>query len=145
MGLPMNERDVRAAALKLVEASAVMMLGTLGELGEPHIKAVQLADFESLGTLWISTNTSSEHVTQLERDTRACLYFVHHDTIPWRGLALGGRVEIRTDAEARERLWVDGCERFYPLGATDPDYAVLRFVSEWGKYWQFGTKLRFDI
>lgn len=141
----MNERDVQATAVKLVEESAVMMLGTLGELGEPHIKAVQLADFEGLNILWISTNTTSEHVTQLERDPRACLYFVHHDMIPWRGLALGGRVEIHRDAEARERLWVDGCERFYPLGVTDPDYTVLRFVSEWGKYWQFGTKLRFDI
>lgn len=43
----MNERDVQATAVKLVEESAVMMLGTLGELGEPHIKAVQLADFEA--------------------------------------------------------------------------------------------------
>ena len=141
----MNEREVRAAALNLVEESPVMMLGTLGEQGEPHIKAVQLADFEGLNILWISTNTTSEHVTQLERDPRACLYFVHRDTIPWRGLALGGRIEIRRDAEARKRLWVDGCERFYPLGVTDPDYTVLCFVSEWGKYWQFGTKLRFDI
>ncbi|MFC2078968.1 pyridoxamine 5'-phosphate oxidase family protein [Candidatus Bipolaricaulota bacterium] len=141
----MNEQEVRAAALKLVERSPIMMLGTLGEQGEPHIKAVQLADSEGLEVLWISTNTSSEHITQLKRDPRACLYFVHHDTTPWRGFALGGYAEIRTDAESRNRLWQDGCERYYPLGVTDPDYSVIRFVSEWGKYWQFGTKLRFAI
>lgn len=112
----MNERDVQATAVKLVEESAVMMLGTLRELGEPHIKAVQLADFEGLNILWISTNTTSEHVTQLERDPCACLYFVHHDMIPWRGLALGGRVEIHRDAEARERFVGRRMRALLPLG-----------------------------
>jgi|GEM_PF-3960699 len=126
----MNEREVRAAALNLVEESPVMMLGTLGEQGEPHIKAVQLADFEGLNILWISTNTTSEHVTQLERDPRACLYFVHRDTIPWRGLALGGRIEIRRDAEARKRLWVGRRMRaLLPLGrhGSGLHSALLRF------------------
>ena len=141
----MNEQDVRAAALRLVEESAVMMLGTLGDQGEPHIKAVEVVHSDGLKALWISTHTSSEHVAQLERDPRACLYFVYHDNIPWRGLSLVGNVEIRRDTETRERLWVDGWERHYPLGVTDPNYSVLRFVSEWEKYWQFGTKLRFDI
>jgi len=22
---------------------------------------------------------------------------------------------------------------------------VLRFIPDWGKYWQFGTKIRFDL
>ena len=125
----MDKQDVRAAALNLVEESDVMMLGTLVDQGEPHIKAVEVVNSDGLKALWISTNTSSEHVAQLERDRRACLYFVYHDNMPWRGLSLVGRVEIRRDTETRERLWIDGWERRYPLGVTDPDYSVQSFAS----------------
>ncbi len=141
----MNEAQVRAAALELVERSGIGFLGTLGNGGGPEIKAVQVADREGMNAIWISTNTSSEHVAQLERDPRACVYFVHRETEPWRGLLLSGRVEIRRDPEARERLWEDGCEKFYPKGVDDPDYTPLRFVAERGKYWQFGTKQRFEL
>lgn len=141
----MNEKEVRAAAKELVERSEIAFLGTLGEDGDPQTKAVLVADREGMEAIWISTNTSSEHVAQLEADPRASLYFEHHGSAPWHGLLLSGRVEIRRDPEARERLWEDGCEKFYPKGVTDPDYTVLRFVPSWGKYWQFGVKVRFDL
>ncbi len=141
----MNEAEVRAAALELVERSRIAFLGTIGGEGGPEIKAVECADHDGLEAIWISTNTSSEHVGQLEKDPRASVYFAYHDSIPWQGLLLSGRVEIRRDSEARERLWEDGWEKFYPKGVTDPDYTVLRFVPSWGKYWQFGVKARFEL
>ena len=64
----MNETEVRAAALELVRRSRFAMLGTLGEDGFPHIKAVLKAEDEGLRAIWISTNTSSQHVAQLEAD-----------------------------------------------------------------------------
>jgi general stress protein 26 len=141
----MDESEVRASALELVERSLIAMVGTLGEDGSPQIKAMIKAEHEDLKTIWFSTNTSSEHVGQLERDPRACVYFGQWAEEPWRGLTLGGRMEILRDRGSRERLWEDGCEKFYPQGIEDPDYTVLRFAAEWGKYWQFGTKIRFDL
>ena len=141
----MNESEVRANALELVERSLIAMVGTLGEDGDPQIKAMIKAEHEGLETIWFSTNTSSEHVAQLEKDSRACVYFGQWAEEPWRGLTLGGRMEILRDRASRERLWEEGCEKFYPQGIEDPDYTVLRFAAEWGKYWQFGTKIRFDL
>lgn len=141
----MNDAEVRAAALALVQSSRFAMLGTLGEDGFPHIKAVLKAEDEGLRAIWISTNTSSQHVAQLEADARASVYFEQHDESPWRGVLLVGRMEIRRDRASRERLWEEGCERYYPQGIEDPDYTVLRLVPEWGRYYQFGTKRTFRI
>jgi len=141
----MNEAEAKGKALELVERSKIAFLGTLSESGGPEIKAVERADYDGLEAIWVSTNTSSEHVAQLEADPRASIYFVQHETIPWHGLLLNGRVEIRRDPEARERLWEDGSEKFYPKGVSDPDYTVLRFVPDWGKFWQFGAKVRFKL
>jgi general stress protein 26 len=141
----MNENEVRASALELAERSMIAMVGSLGEDGTPHIKAMIKAEYEGLRTIWFSTNTSSEHVAQLEKDSRACVYFAEWAEEPWRGLTLGGRMEILRDRASRERLWEDGCERFYPEGVEDPDYTVLRFTAEWAKFYQYGTKTRFDV
>lgn len=134
-----------ASALELVAGSTIAMVGTLGESGDPQVKAMIKAEHEGLETIWFSTNTSSEHVGQLEKDPRASVYFAEWKEGPWRGLTLGGRMEILRDHASRERLWEDGCERFYPAGVDDPDYTVLRFTAEWGKYYQYGTKLRFNL
>ena len=141
----MIESEVRASALELVERSTIATVGTLDEDGAPRIVAMIRAEHEGLKTIWFSTNTSSEHVAHLERDPRACVYFAQWADEPWRGLTLGGRMEIRRDRASRERLWEDGCERFYPQGIDDPDYTVLRFTAEWGKFYQYGTKMRFAV
>ena len=141
----MDESEVRANALKLVERSLIASVGMLGRDGDPQIKAMIKAEHQGLRTVWFSTNTSSEHVEQLKRDPRACVYFAEWAREPWRGLTLGGRMEILRDRASRERLWEDGCERYYPKGVDDPDYTVLRFTAEWGKFYQYGTKMRFDV
>ena len=141
----MNENEVKASALELVERSTIAMLGTLDEDGAPRIVAVIKAEHDGMRTIWFSTNTSSEHVGQLERDPRACVYFAQWPQEPWRGLTLGGRMEILRDRASRERLWEDGCERYYPEGIGDPDYTVLRFTADWAKFYQYGTKLRFEV
>jgi len=140
-----NENEVKASALELVERSTIAMLGTLDEDGAPRIVAVIKAEHDGMRTIWFSTNTSSEHVGQLERDPRACVYFAQWPQEPWRGLTLGGRMEILRDRASRERLWEDGCERYYPEGIGDPDYTVLRFTADWAKFYQYGTKLRFEV
>jgi len=140
----MDDAEVRARALDLVERSTIAMVGTVGEGGAPRIVAMIKAEHGGLKTIWFSTNTSSEHVAQLERDPRACVYFAEWAESPWRGLTLGGRMEVLRDRASRERLWEDGCERYYPKGVDDPDYTVLRFTADRAKYYQFGTKLRFD-
>ena len=65
---------------------------------------------------------------------QACIYFV--DRRFFRGVMLKGTMEVLEDAWAKELIWLDGDETYYPLGVTDPDYCVLRFTAERGRYYQ---------
>jgi general stress protein 26 len=44
-------------------------------------------------------------------------------------------MEALTDAESKEMIWRDGDDVYYPGGVTDPDYCVLRFTAELGRYY----------
>jgi general stress protein 26 len=119
------------------------MLGTNGDGGYSNIKAMIKAENQGLRTIWFSTNTSSKRVAQLRRDPRASVYFV--DMQNWMGVMLVGNMELLQDMESRQRLWSPGCERYYPLGMTDPDYTVLRFTAQWGNYYHALENVTFEI
>ncbi len=77
-----------------------------------------------LGT-YFSTNTSSPKVGQLATDPKVCVYYCQPSE--WHGLTLQGRLEPVADPALKAALWQPGWEIYYPLGADDPDYTVLRF------------------
>ena len=139
----MQQEEVKREALSLVNRSSVAMLGTNSDDGCPNIKAMFKMQNEGLKEIWFSTNTSSKRVAQLDRDSRACVYFVDSDQV--KGLMLVGSAEVLHDAESKERLWREGFEKYYPLGVTDPDYSVLRFVARWGNYYHALTNVTFEL
>jgi general stress protein 26 len=42
-------------------------------------------------------------------------------------------------------MWREGCEKYYPLGVTDPDYSVLRFTARWGNYYHGLANVTFEV
>ena len=88
---------------------------------------------EGIRVFYLTTNTSSQKVAALRRDPRASLYFT--DTRFFRGVSLSGRVEILEDAASKARVWREGDEQYYPQGVGDPDYCVLKFTAEKGRYY----------
>lgn len=82
---------------------------------------------------WLTTNTSSEKVRAFRAQPKASLYFV--DTRFFRGVSLSGTVEVLETAQAKERIWELGDTLYYPQGVTDPDYCVLKFTAEKGRYY----------
>ena len=139
----MQEEEAIREALALASRSDIAMLGTNGDNGYPNIKAMIKMENEGLNRIWFSTNTSSKRVGQLVRNSKACVYFV--DFEQWMGLMLVGDVEVLQDMESRQRLWREGFEKYYPLGVTDPDYAVLRFTAQWGNYYHALSNVTFEL
>ena len=137
----MKEEEARRKALALVERSGIALVGSNSEDGHPWIKAMLKMETDELTMVWFSTNTSSRRVTQFRNDPRACVYFV--DFSDWMGLMLTGQIEVLNDAESRQRLWRDGYEKYYPLGISDPDYAVLRFSAASANYYHQLDNLTF--
>ena len=98
---------------------------------------------EGIRVFYLTTNTSSRKTSALRENPKASLYFA--DTRFFRGVSLSGHVEILETAEAKARIWREGDERFYPLGVTDPDYCVLKFTAEKGRYYSNFKSEDFDL
>jgi hypothetical protein len=58
---------------------------------------------------------------------------------------LTGNMQVCTDSETKLAFWKQGDEQYYPLGPTDPDYCMLKFVAVKGNYYFYGLKEMFII
>lgn len=98
---------------------------------------------EGIRTFWFSTNTSSNKVKCFRDNPKASIYFM--DRRYFRGASLSGTVEVLEDPEVKERLWLEGDTLFYKEGVTDPDYCVLKFTAEKGRYYSNMKSEDFEI
>jgi general stress protein 26 len=48
---------------------------------------------------------------------------------------LKGKMEVLEDAGSKEMIWRDGDTTYYSKGVTDPDYCVLKFTAQVGRYY----------
>lgn len=56
-----------------------------------------------------------------------------------------GNMEVLEDSDSKEMIWRDGDTMYYPLGVTDPDYCVLKFVANSGRYYANFNSETFEI
>ena len=102
----------------------------------PNVKAMlKPRKIEGLHDFYFSTNTSSMRVKQYLNDPKACIYFYHKGLIKYTGVMLKGKMEVLTDQKTKDMIWRKGDTIFYKGGVTDPDYCVLRFAAESGRYY----------
>ncbi|WP_058300697.1 pyridoxamine 5'-phosphate oxidase family protein [Gorillibacterium timonense] len=139
----MNQETAKQLARELMNDSKFAMVGSNGEEGFPHIKSMIKIETEGLRKVWFSTNTSSKRVAQFRANPKASVYFT--DQVKWTGLMLVGHMEVLDDPEIKERFWSDGCEIYYPLGVTDPDYSILCFTADWGNYYASLVNTTFEV
>jgi len=122
------------AANKLHKKVKFFFIGSVDEDGFPNIKAVlPVNKREQLAQIYFSTNTSSRRVAQYRANPKCCVYFA--DLLLFKGVMLKGVMEVLEDAETKERFWDKGDEQYYPKGVTDPDYCILKFTAQSGRYY----------
>ncbi|MDT8717714.1 pyridoxamine 5'-phosphate oxidase family protein [Clostridium sp. 19966] len=139
----MKEENVILKALELANSCKFAMVGSNGEDGFPNIKSMIKIENEGLEKVWFSTNTSTKRVAQFRENPKACVYFSDFDN--WSGLMLVGNIEVIEEPKIKERFWSEGCEVYYPLGVTDPDYCILCFTPKWGNYYKSLHNTTFEI
>lgn len=128
----------------LIDKQKTAYLGSVDGDGYPNVKAMLAPrKREGLKTFYLTTNTSSKRVADFIKNPKACLNFA--DTRFFRGLMLVGTVEVMTDAETKQSIWKFGDTMYYPLGVTDPDYCVLKFTAESGRFYQNFSTVAVEI
>lgn len=56
-----------------------------------------------------------------------------------------GRMEVLEDSASKEMIWREGDTMYYPGGVADPDYCVLKFIAESGRYYAKFHSETFEI
>ena len=135
------EKGVMDQIMDLVNEVRTIVVSSVDDNGFPNSKQMFKMEYDGLKSFWFSTNTSSMRVQQFMKNSKASLYFIGRNN----GLMLVGNMEICKDKESRDKLWVEGSEKYYPLGIDDPDYCVLKFNAAVGNYYFNLSKHIFDV
>lgn len=119
---------------RLIDHQRTAFISSLDADGFPNTKAMLAPrKRDGIRTFYFTTNTSSLRVAQYRSNANACIYFC--DSRFFRGVMLRGTMEVLEDAPSKEMIWQAGDETYYPGGVTDPDYCVLRFTAQDGRYY----------
>lgn len=136
-------RDPQQTIGNLIDKQSVSFIGSVDSDGFPNMKAMlPPRKREGIKTFWFTTNTSSMRVRQYRENPNACIYFC--DKRFFRGVMLKGTMEVMEDAQTKEMIWRDGDTMYYPGGVDDPDYCVLKFTAQSGRYYANFNSENFD-
>lgn len=127
-------RDAEKTIGNLIDKQGVAFIASISEDGFPNMKAMlPPRRRERIREFYFTTNTSSMRVSQYRENPNASIYF--YDKRFFRGVMLVGRMEVLEDAASKEMIWREGDTMYYPGGVTDPDYCVLKFTANSGRYY----------
>lgn len=108
-------RNTNETIGKIIDKAGTSFLSYVDDEGFPITKAMlKPRERNGIKELWLTTNTSSNKVKFFKNNNKASLYFV--DKRFFRGVSLVGTVEVLETAEAKERIWQEGDERFEVYG-----------------------------
>ncbi|MBD5494847.1 MAG: pyridoxamine 5'-phosphate oxidase family protein [Lachnospiraceae bacterium] len=137
-------KDAEKTVGKMIDKSSTSFISYVDDEGYPITKAMlKPREREGIKTIYFSTNTSSNKVKYFKQNNKASVYFV--DRRFFRGVSLVGTVEVLETQEAKERIWQKGDTLYYKEGVTDPDYCVLKFTAEKGRYYSNFRSEDFEI
>lgn len=122
---------------KLIAGANVGFIGSVDDENYPNVKAMlKPRKRNGLKEFYFSTNTSSMRARQFQNNPNACLYFYHKGVIKYEGVMLKGKMEVLSDRETKKMIWKKGDTLYYKKGVDDPDYCVLKFTAEGGRYYR---------
>lgn len=137
-------KDILQTVNKLIDNQSIVCISSIDQDGYPNTKTMlSPRKRDGLKAFYFTTNTSSMRVKQYHQNPHGCIYFC--DKRFFRGVMFTGTMEVLQDAKYKEMIWQTGDTMYYPKGVTDPDYCVLRFTAEKGRFYSNFHSKNFDI
>jgi len=137
-------RDAIKTIGLMIDKANVSIISSVDEDGFPNSKAMlPPRKREGIKHIFFTTNTSSMRVRQYLSNQKACVYFF--DKRFFKGVMLKGTMEVLQDDVSKETIWRQGDEMYYPKGVTDPDYCVLMFTAQNGRYYSNFKSENFEV
>lgn len=121
--------------MEFIQKQRVAFIASVDEEGFPNMKAMYAPRKAEENCFYFSTNTSSMRVQQFMRNPKGSIYFYNKGRFKYEGLMLTGTIEVLQDDEIKREIWHAGDTMYYKQGVADPDYCVLKFTAEKGRYY----------
>ena len=138
-------KDIEKIIAGMADKAKVAFIGSVDENGFPNVKAMLCPRKRSgVSEFWFTTNTSSMRVMQYRKNNKACVYFYDRKFM-YHGLMLLGTVKVLEDSVSKEMIWRPGDTMYYKGGVTDPDYCVLKFTAQKGRYYSAFKSKDFEL
>ncbi len=140
--------------LRLMDESAAVYLATV-DGAAPRLRALwnlRRADrFPSAATFsrqqgliaYLATPLGSGKVREIRENPAVSLYYSDEEHVC--GVMLAGEAAILTDATLKRTLWHDSWSIYWPGGASDPDYCVLRVTPSKAVGWWGTSPFSFEV
>jgi len=137
---------IKQKAEKLYKKVNTFILTCVGADGYPLTKAVVPGKYrETISEMYFCTNTSSRFANEISKNPKSTVYFFSRRLI-WKGCMLKGKMEIVSDLTVKKKYWSNKFKDAYPEKSyTDPDFCVLKFVPELGRYYSWYKVDDFEI
>ena len=137
-------KDLIKTVETMIDSASVSIISSVDETGFPNTKAMlPPRKKDGIKHLYFTTNTSSMRVAQYTANPKACVYF--YDKRFFKGVMLKGTMEVLQDSESKKMIWKVGDEIYYPGGVTDPDYCVLKFTAQNGRFYSNFKSENFEL
>jgi general stress protein 26 len=94
-------------------------------------------------TTYFATSLSSGKVGEIRADPAVAVYYC--DPVRFLGVMFSGQMEILTSPDLKNALWNDAWLRYWPDGAGEPDYVVLRLRPAAATGWWGGSPFFVDL
>ena len=120
----------------------IAFVGSVAE-GQPFIKAMIVSRREGGKAFYFDSNNSSRRTAQWQEYPHACVYF--YGLPIYRGVMLSGKMEVINDMDTKRKHWRRLMKSIYKSGVTDPDYCILKFTAETGRYYSMLKSEDFNI
>ena len=103
----------------------------------PTTSCISISKADGIREVLFGIGLSSNKSKRAKECTRAsvCLFDDDYENGSYYNITLVGDVEIVTDPEVKKEVWYDGLTEHFEQGASDPDYAVLRFTTKRYNLW----------
>lgn len=139
-------KTIKEHAGKLYKSVNTFILSCTGEDGFPLTKAVSCTKHrENIKEIYFCTNTSSNFAKLVAQNDKATVYFYSRKLV-WKGCMLKGKMEIVQDKRLKEKYWQSKFKKAYAEKSyTDPDFCLLKFTSNSGRFYSWFKPSDFEI
>ncbi len=138
---------------KLMDEADAVYLATISEKG-PRIRALvnlrrsdkypEPSKIARAGefTVYLATSLASDKAKDIQSNPAVSVYYCEPKS--FHGVMIAGQAEILDDPELKKALWSWDWRVYWPRGASDPDYIVIRIKPEEIKGWWSGSQFKIE-